>query len=64
MIGQKPEIVWFFNFGLEAGGGKQIPMEFAEELLDHIVSWAEERNLQIGGGYTAGSSLDRQESTT
>lgn len=54
------EIVWFFSFGLEGGGGKQVPRRLAEDLLDHIIGWAEERGLEIGGGYSAGSSLDRQ----
>lgn len=55
------EIVWFFSFGLEAGQGKSIPRRFAEDLLDHIIVWAEERGLEVGGGYTAGSVLDRQQ---
>lgn len=55
---QDEEIVWLFSFGLEAGEGKQISRRLAEELLEHIILWAEERELQVGGGYTAGSSLD------
>lgn len=59
MASKETEIVWFFSFGLEAGEGKQIPKEFAEGLLDHIIAWAEERDLEVGGGYVAGSDLDR-----
>ncbi|HUG91441.1 MAG TPA: hypothetical protein VML55_11435 [Planctomycetaceae bacterium] len=43
--------VWLFNIALESQSGEPVAAELAEQLLDEIVSWAEDHQLQIGGGY-------------
>jgi hypothetical protein len=42
---------WVFYFFLEAQDGSPVAHDTAEELLDHIIAWVEERNLQIGGAF-------------
>ncbi len=43
--------VWLFHFGLESESGEPIEQTVAAELLEYIVVWAEQRGLQVGGGY-------------
>jgi hypothetical protein len=43
--------VWLFQFALERESGEPITRTTAAELLEHIVTWAEQRDLQVGGGY-------------
>ena len=43
--------VWIFRFSLEHESGKPVRRTTADALLQSIVKWAEEENLQVGGGY-------------
>ena len=47
------EPAWVFHFFLEAQDGSPVAHDTAEELLDQIIAWVEERNLQIGGAFRA-----------
>ncbi len=48
----KDQPVWIFNFCLESElMDVKIPQEVAVNLLDQISDWADERGLQIGGGF-------------
>lgn len=42
---------WVFRFSLEAQDGNVVPYPKAEELMNMIIEWVEDRNLQIGGGF-------------
>ena len=43
--------VWMFSFGLERQDGEPFHFSIPEKLIDLIVEWAEENELQVGGGY-------------
>ena len=43
--------VWMFRFVLEREDGRPMSSSVPEQLLEMIVSWAEEQGYQIGGGY-------------
>jgi hypothetical protein len=43
--------VWVFEFALEHERGERIPIATASELLEYILAWVEEHNLQMGGGF-------------
>ncbi|MBW3542572.1 MAG: hypothetical protein KY476_20100 [Planctomycetes bacterium] len=60
--GQQP--VWLFDFALESETGEPVAAERAEQLLDMIVAWAEERQLQVGGGYRPPSDEELQQGST
>lgn len=52
MSNDHDEEVWVFRFCLESELEEvKISPEVAENLLEQISVWAEERGLQIGGGY-------------
>jgi hypothetical protein len=44
-------VAWMFQFGLENQEGELLAESVATELMEHLIEWAEERNLQIGGGF-------------
>lgn len=54
------EEAWIFRFVLESGTGSPVARQQAEELLDQIIEWVEERGLQIGGGYRAPDPSDAE----
>ena len=45
------EAYWMFNFAIESATGQPIAKSVASDLLEHITVWAEERDIQVGGGY-------------
>jgi len=45
------EPVWIFRFALESESKELVSPRVAENLMDHIIAWVEERGLQIGGGF-------------
>jgi hypothetical protein len=47
------EKAWVFYFSLEAQMGRSVSYSEAEQLLDQVIAWVEERGLQIGGGFRA-----------
>jgi hypothetical protein len=57
MTGKEDEEVWAFHFFLEQDG-HPVPYSEAEALIDQIIAWAEERGLQIGGGFHAATVED------
>ena len=48
---ENDEQAWVFCFFLEAQDGRLLSSSAAEDLLDQIISWVEEKGLQIGGGF-------------
>jgi hypothetical protein len=57
MTGKEDEEVWAFHFFLEQDGNP-VPYSEAEALIDQIIAWVEERELQIGGGFHAATIED------
>lgn len=58
---ENAEQAWVFRFVLESEEGTPVTQDAAEQLLHHIIEWAEERGYQIGGGYsppTRGEDVD------
>jgi len=51
MSNEHYESCWIFNFVMESESGDLVPVRVAEELMDQIILWVEERSLQIGGGF-------------
>ena len=47
-----PQSAWEFLFAIEREDGELIAVDQANEFLDAIVKLAEERGLQVGGGYS------------
>src|SRR5436305_10112210 len=48
MSTRDPQQGWVFHFVLEQQEGNLLPDTTAEELLDNIIAWVEERGLEIG----------------
>ena len=48
---QTTQPVWIFSFALEHESANPVSRATAESLMQSIIKWAEERNLQVGGGY-------------
>lgn len=40
---------WHFDFGLTCMGGREVSDLECDELLEHIIDWAAERGLHVGG---------------
>lgn len=55
---EREEIAWMFRFKLFSTAEELVSIGTAAHLLEHITEWAEERNLQIGGGYNAARDTD------
>ena len=51
MSDENSEQAWVFYFFLEAQDGRLLAPSTAEDLLDQIISWVEEKGLQVGGGF-------------
>ncbi len=44
---------WVFSFCLESESGEPVSRAEATELMENIIRYVEENNLQIGGGFRA-----------
>ena len=42
---------WEFGFCLSDPGKKSVSSVIADELMDHIIDWADKRSVNVGGGY-------------
>jgi hypothetical protein len=58
---KQSEQVWLFNITLEKEDGSKFDSNYPEELLNIIVNWAEQNQLQIGGGYRAPTHEEMQD---
>ncbi len=45
------DVCWIFNFALESTSGVPVARSVPSALLETIVQWAEDNEMQIGGGY-------------
>lgn len=50
--------VWVYRFAIEHEQGLLVGDEMPEALMNVIVAWAEENQLQIGGGYRLPNAED------
>ena len=53
MSSNKSQPAWEFRFAIEHEDGAPITVDQANEFLGAIVTLAEARGLQVGGGYRA-----------
>ncbi|WP_420552293.1 hypothetical protein [Tenacibaculum aiptasiae] len=49
---------WEFKFCLEKANGERLSEKKARELMEVIISWAEENSNQVGGGYSGVNDED------
>ncbi|MCA9047347.1 MAG: hypothetical protein KDA89_01380 [Planctomycetaceae bacterium] len=52
------EAFWTFTFNLESVAGDPLAKSVPAELLEHILRWAEDRDLQVGGGFHGPKAID------
>lgn len=50
-MSEQHERYWVFNLAIESATGQPVAKSVASDLLERITVWAEERDLQVGGGY-------------
>ena len=51
-------VVWIFEFGLEAESAGEVSRSKADELMFHIVAWAEKNDVLVGGGYRRPTEIE------
>lgn len=52
------EVAWMFRFALSATRERQVSYARAEQLFENIIEWVEQRDLQVGGGFSAEKRAD------